>query len=232
MMILLSIALAACQPVHGDKFTAGDLSPAVPEFALLPPDTPLGYAPKPGASRNLTARDIQNIARQAGITTSFQDAVCVEWPMRKLGNAEILEAIRTALRKPEADLVIQDFSLFSVPEGKLEFPMSGLTVPAAGPAFWRGYVTYGNAKRFDVWAKLAISDAGLIDVLSGETVHVVVENGAAQLKLDARAESSGLTGQKVSVRNLRSGKVFLAEVTSRGYVRVDAGESVKGEMEP
>jgi hypothetical protein len=232
MMILLSVVFAACQFVHSEKLTAGDLAQAVPEFAALPPDTPLGYAPKPGASRNLTGRDIQSIARQAGITTTFQDSVCIEWPMRKLERAELLEAMRTALLKPEADLAVQDFSLFPVPEGKVEFLMSGLSVPAAGPAFWRGHVTYGNAKQFDIWAKVTIADAALIDVRSGETVHVVVENGAALLKLDARAESSGLIGQKVSIRNPRSGKVFFAEVTGRGNVRVVAGENIKGEIEP
>jgi hypothetical protein len=230
MMILLSIAIAACQTVHGDRFTAGDLAHAVLEFAALPPDTPLGYAPKPGANRTLTGRDIQNIARQSGITASFQDSVCLEWPMRKLERPELLEAMRTTLLKPDADLAVLDFSLFPVPEGRIEFPMSGLTIPAAGPAFWRGHVTYGNTKQFDIWAKVTISDPTLIDVRSGDTVHVLVENGAAQLKLDARAESSGLVGQKVSIRNPRSGRVFMAEVTARGNVRVFAGEPSKGEL--
>jgi hypothetical protein len=236
MMILLMLGFAACQSVHSDKLTAADLAQAVPEFAALPPETPLGYAPRPGANRNLTARDIQNLARQAGISTNFQDTVCLEWRMRKLERAELLDVMRTTLQQPDADVKILEFSLFPVPEGRLEFPMAGLSIPVNGPAFWRGYVTYGNGKHFDVWAKVVLADSAngkpLIDVRSGETVHVVVENGAAQLKLDARAESSGLVGQKITVRNPRSGKTFPAEVTGRSYVRVIAGEPAKGEMEP
>jgi hypothetical protein len=232
MMILFFLAFAGCLNVHGDKLTAGDLAAVVPEFATVPPDTSLGYAPMPGASRNLTGRDIQRLATKAGIATSFQDSVCVEWRMRKLNRQEVLESMRASLNQPDANVEIEGYSLYPVPEGKIEFPVAGLNHPVSGPAFWRGYVSYSGSKRFDIWAKVRLADSSngnaLIDVRTGDLVRVVVENSFAQLKLEARAESSGLVGQKVTVRNPRSGKTFLAEVIGRNNVRVIAGEPANG----
>jgi flagella basal body P-ring formation protein FlgA len=57
-------------------------------------------------------------------------------------------------------------------------------------------------------------------VRAGETVRVDVWNGAAHLKLDARAEASGFLGQTISVRNPESQKRFLARVEGKGIVSV------------
>ncbi|MBV9506588.1 MAG: flagellar basal body P-ring formation protein FlgA [Acidobacteriia bacterium] len=58
------------------------------------------------------------------------------------------------------------------------------------------------------------------DVLAGETVEVDVWNGSAHLKLDARAEGSGVIGQTIPVRNPLSQKRFLARVDAKGKVSV------------
>jgi flagella basal body P-ring formation protein FlgA len=59
------------------------------------------------------------------------------------------------------------------------------------------------------------------EVRMGETVRVDVWNGAAHLKLDARAENSGSVGQIIAVRNPDSQKRFLARVEGKGKVSVD-----------
>lgn len=227
MMTLLSLALAACLNVHGDKLTAGDFSGVVPEFASLPPDTAMGYAPLPGASRNLSGKDVQRLATQAGISTLFSGSLCFEWKMRKLDRSELANAMRTSLAQPEAKVEVGDFSLSPAPEGLVVFPLTGLSRPAAGPAFWRGYISYSGNRHFDIWAKVQLPALGLnaqtADVRKGALVHILVESGRSRLKFDGRAETSGAVGENVTVRNPRSGKTFQAEVTGHNNVRVLAG---------
>jgi flagella basal body P-ring formation protein FlgA len=54
------------------------------------------------------------------------------------------------------------------------------------------------------------------DVARGDMVVVQVYAGGAYLKLEGRAESSGVTGSTILVRNLSSGKDFRAQVTGKG----------------
>jgi flagella basal body P-ring formation protein FlgA len=58
------------------------------------------------------------------------------------------------------------------------------------------------------------------DVTRGDMVRVDVRAGGAHLMLEALAQSSGVTGSTVTVRNLSSGKDFHAEVTGKGQVAV------------
>lgn len=58
-------------------------------------------------------------------------------------------------------------------------------------------------------------------VLNGETVQVEVFSGGAHLKLEARAETSGVLGQVIPVRNLDSQKRFFARVEGKGRVIVE-----------
>lgn len=60
------------------------------------------------------------------------------------------------------------------------------------------------------------------EVERGDKVDVAVSSGAAQLRLDAVAESSGQIGERVLVRNPASGKRFQATVESKGHVSVTA----------
>jgi len=60
------------------------------------------------------------------------------------------------------------------------------------------------------------------DVERGDKVNVAVSSGAAQLRLDAIAESSGQTGERVLIRNPITGKRFQAMVESKGHVTVTA----------
>ncbi len=58
------------------------------------------------------------------------------------------------------------------------------------------------------------------DVVSGATVKVEVRNGAARLAFDARAETSGRTGDMVAVMNPSNSKVFKAKVVGKNTVLV------------
>lgn len=58
------------------------------------------------------------------------------------------------------------------------------------------------------------------DVAKGDVVQVVVRDGAAQLRLEAKAESDGRTGDTIPVLNLQSRKTFSARVEAKGRVVV------------
>jgi flagella basal body P-ring formation protein FlgA len=58
------------------------------------------------------------------------------------------------------------------------------------------------------------------DIAPGELVTVDVFAGGAHLTLKARAQSAGVTGSTILVRNLSSGKDFQAQVTGKGRVTV------------
>jgi flagella basal body P-ring formation protein FlgA len=58
------------------------------------------------------------------------------------------------------------------------------------------------------------------DVARGDLVVVQVFAAGAHLKMEGRAESSGVTGSTIVVRNLSSGKDFRAQVTGKGQAEV------------
>lgn len=57
-----------------------------------------------------------------------------------------------------------------------------------------------------------------MDVARGALVRVDVFEGAAHLSLEALAESSGMKGSFITVRNLSSGREFRAEVAGKDHV--------------
>ena len=59
-----------------------------------------------------------------------------------------------------------------------------------------------------------------MDVARGDIVRVEVRLGNAHLSLDARAETSGMKGSTITVRNLGSGRDFQAQVAGKDQVTV------------
>jgi flagella basal body P-ring formation protein FlgA len=57
--------------------------------------------------------------------------------------------------------------------------------------------------------------------MRGEMVGVEASYGAAFLKYEVRAETSGHVGEMVGVRNVESGKTFRAKVIRQGWVAVE-----------
>jgi flagella basal body P-ring formation protein FlgA len=58
------------------------------------------------------------------------------------------------------------------------------------------------------------------DVARGDLIVVQVFAAGAHLKMEGRAESAGVTGSTILVRNLSSGKDFRAQVTGKGQAEV------------
>lgn len=222
----------ACLKVSGDQITAGDLARAAPAFSALPGNLTLALSPLPGAHRGLTGSEIQRIASQHGVKTDFHDTVCFEWPMHQLDRSEVLKAMHDALGQDGAELI--DYSLFPAPPGTVVFPLPGLNRQTSGMSFWRGYVQYGADRKFNIWAKVkldaSVAPAARAEVVGGTRVSVLVHSGAAELKFEAQAITTGTTGQTVTIRNPRSGRSFAAEVIGKDAVAVQAGAS-QGESE-
>jgi len=66
------------------------------------------------------------------------------------------------------------------------------------------------------------------DVERGQTVLVEVHSGAAVVKIEAKAESSGRRGDTVAVRNASSGAMFRAQIEGKGLVSVKCHSASRG----
>jgi flagella basal body P-ring formation protein FlgA len=155
---LLSMAIAGCLSLGtgADRITAGDLAARVPAFAALAPDTSLVPAPLAGARRTFHAAELRRILSRAGVDAAPESEVCVERAMGPLDADRLREAM--SRRYPGASISILDFSHAPAPAGEIEFPPSGLRETNDG-ALWSGYVVYGLAHRFPIWAKVRIASS-------------------------------------------------------------------------
>lgn len=289
MMPVALFALSGCLAVNSASASirAADLVPALPGIAVLPPDAAVAPAPAPGVTRVFRAPELRMLAARFHIDLLPAQEICVTRPV----SAPDPDRLRAAMRRtlPEARIELVDYSRQPVPDGELEFPLTGLRTARTGSdnaVLWVGTVRYGGNRRFGVWTKarvmvqvrrvLAAVDlrpgkavaAGEIqvvereepfaagsfaaqaeevagrlprlpiragsairagelegpkDVLRGDTVQVEVRNGAASLKLEARAESSGTVGETVFVSNPESHRRFRARVEGKGVVSVTTG---------
>jgi flagellar basal body P-ring formation protein FlgA len=68
-----------------------------------------------------------------------------------------------------------------------------------------------------------------MDVARGALVRVDVFEGAAHLSLEARAETAGMKGSFITVRNLSSGREFRAEVAGKDHVIL--GNNTEGSIQ-
>jgi flagella basal body P-ring formation protein FlgA len=85
--------------------------------------------------------------------------LCFERLMEMLTADTLISAMRITPGFEQAQIDIVEFSRFAVPRGHLEFPREGLvggSEPAAG-ALWRGFVRYGENRKFAIWARARIS---------------------------------------------------------------------------
>jgi|SRR5579872_5693163 len=284
--------LDGCYPIQDDRIYARDVATAVPAFAGVPADFALGYAPAPGSRRIFKGDALEKLARNQGVTAETLPDVCFERAMATLTAEEILKAMHDAwgmgnVNGSDVRMELRSFSPQIAPQGKVVFPRTGLQLPATSDpqaeVVWRGYVIYGNNRRFGISARARISTTttrviavadlsvgdpvrddqvrlesfdtfalddrparsldevvGLVprmlirsgatvlrsqlgrapEVARGDVVKVEVTAGGAHLLLEGRAETDGVTGKTILVKNLSSGKDFRARVTGKDKVSV------------
>jgi flagellar basal body P-ring formation protein FlgA len=154
----------SCRFINSDKIPGADLSRALPEFSALPPNAVVGYAPQPGSRRVLQYPELRRIGAPYGITPAPDAHVCFEWRLRRISDDDVRSAIRETLKTPEARVEIIAMNPGLAPEGSLIYPLAGLpsaiAIDPAVPVTWRGYVLYGETRKFQVWARVKVSAAG------------------------------------------------------------------------
>jgi len=169
----------ACLAIHSDQITGEDLGRALPAIARIPHDAIIANAPAPESERIFAWPELQRIGRQYGVELPVRTRVCFEWKMRSLSADDVRAAIRESLQGQDARIEVLAISKSKAPEGKLVFPLSGLSastnMDATTPVSWRGEVVYDSSHRFTVWARVRLATATTRVVakellLPGETV--------------------------------------------------------------
>jgi flagella basal body P-ring formation protein FlgA len=179
-MILAAAVAAGCMAVAGERITAADLARAVPAFAALAPETPLGYAPAPGARRLYFAPELARLAARHGIAPGPPAAACFERAVERIDEARVKAALQAALGDQTAQIELVEYSRYPAPSGELEFSR-----PAAGALLWRGRVRYAGNRSVPVWARARVRARGpravaLADLRPGRPVaaaEVRIEDG-------------------------------------------------------
>ncbi|MBZ5575923.1 MAG: flagellar basal body P-ring formation chaperone FlgA [Acidobacteriia bacterium] len=184
MIGLPPVALAACLALRAasDQVRAGDLAAAVPAFAGLPADTALGWAPAPGIARVFSPAELRRLAARFGTAPAPQEGLCVERPVGPLDPARVQTALQAQV--PGGAITVLDYSRQPVPEGVLEFPLSGFG-RGAGATYWNGFVRYGGGRRFAVWAKVQVRVSAPV-VVAAEELKPGRPIEAAQVRLETR----------------------------------------------
>lgn len=156
-----------CLPVRDDRIYARDVAAAVPAFSNVAADFALGYAPAPGIRRVFKGDALQRLARNQGVAAELVEAlpdVCFERAMATIQAADVLGAMRAAWGPDGGAGVRMELRSFSpqiAPQGTVVFPRTGMQLPAASDpqaeVVWRGYVVYGNNRRFGISARARIT---------------------------------------------------------------------------
>src|SRR6266540_7369745 len=109
MMPLAAFAVGACLAVGpaSDQIVAGDLAAAAPEWAAIPPETPLGLAPAPGVQRVFRLPELRRLAQRWNLAAQPERELCVTRPVAIPDPADLLAAMHRQL--PGAHIEIVDF---------------------------------------------------------------------------------------------------------------------------
>lgn len=172
----------------------------------------IANAPAPESQRIFAWPELQRIGRQYGVDLPAKTRVCFVWQMRSLSADDVRAAIRESLQGQNARIEVLAISKSKAPEGKLVFPLSGLSastnVDATTPVSWRGEVIYDSTHRFTVWARVR---------LAATTTRVV----AKELLLPGQTvDSSQIEVQTVDDFPLRNNTTHsLDEVIGRATLR-------------
>lgn len=161
LLIAMMNHSASCQTVNGERILGADLSKALPSFSSIPADEIIGYSPAPGLRRVFQYAELTRLGRKFRIEVPAEAQACFERQLRPVEEEAVRSVIRESLRSPQARVEILAMSREPAPEGRLVFPVTGLSVATAidpqTPVIWRGYVLYDKNWKFALWARVRIS---------------------------------------------------------------------------
>ena len=234
------LAGGSCRAVDGDRIFASDLARALPVFAQLDPGLMITYTPAPGLERTLSRRRLQRLARRYGLPDSKVKSVCFKRRVVPLTRKRLLGALRAALKRPDAELELMDFSQAPVPVGKRRFRLSQLPRPPrgrAGPVVWRGVLLYGEHRSVPVWARVRIAVrrrclVAVHDLAAGQPIRAadVVEKTVREFPTapPAARTPTEVVGSKPR-RRIRAGEPLVLRWLERPN-DIEQGETVRVEV--
>ena len=158
LLLAAVVPAAACHPINSDRIYARDLAAVLPLFASLPADLAVGYSPAPGWQRTFHAAELQRMAKANHVEGTVSQDVCFGWTMAVPEPDQIVAAMKKSLAAHDVRIEMVDRSRMPAPAGELVFPLTGASVRSAAPVLWRGYVTYGAGRRFNVWESVLITE--------------------------------------------------------------------------
>ena len=227
-----------CQAVSGDRILGEDLIRALPVFNGMPRDAVIGYSPAAGTRRDFSPSEIARIGARYHVKVPAGTQTCFEWQMRPLTEQDVSAAIRDSLHAPQARVDIVAMSKSAVPQGRLVFPLTGLTTTGshdpALPPTWTGYVLYSSERKFSVWARVKVS-ATMMRVVAVQSVPAGSVIDASHVRLEAYDDFPAQNGLarnldevvgRVSRRSIRAGlPIFLADLVEP--LQVQRGDLVQ-----
>ena len=157
LVLAATVASAAdCTVVAGPRILGSDLKRAVPELEHVDDAMVIGFTPEPGMERRLGPVE----ARRFGLPAA--EGACFRRQSRPLDESSILAAIRRGFGDRQVTVELLDHLLASLPDGQLQFPLSGLARPATAsanqPVIWRGQLVYDGNHTLPVWAKVRLAE--------------------------------------------------------------------------
>jgi flagella basal body P-ring formation protein FlgA len=174
-----------CHAIETDAIYGRDLAAAEPAFASISPDAHVSRAPVPGMERVFGPPELRRLAREYGVAPAvFVKNVCFVWPVEPLTSSAIEQALTKTLAGRQPQIKVISWSLGAAPRGELVFPMNGLSAQSDKPAFWKGFVAYGDAKHFAIWANVRIS-IGETHLVLDTSLRAGEEADSAQMHAEA-----------------------------------------------
>jgi len=181
MIPLALFALTGCLAIGPEAagIRAGDLAPLWP--GLSDENAVVSAAPVPGVPRIFAIPELRRLAARFHQSTESLRPICFERPVAPPDPTRLAEAMRRTL--PQGTFEILDYARGPVPEGLIEFPLTGLR--RAGPdGFWNGWVSYGGGRHFSLWARVRVAVTEEL-VLAAEPLRPGATIAASQVRLEA-----------------------------------------------
>jgi flagella basal body P-ring formation protein FlgA len=161
------------------------------------------------------------LAEQSGVKVQSIVDVCFAWPLARLNQSVVLAALRKSFNNPDANIEIAEMTTDRVPQGDLNFPLTGLAVPASldqpVPVIWRGELAYAGNRRLAIWARVRI-DAPVTVVVAVDKLeagHPITSN---QLRTEVRRRFPTLKNTITSIEQI-AGMIPLRSLPPGAEVR-------------
>jgi flagella basal body P-ring formation protein FlgA len=156
-IVLAFLQPIACHTIHSDWIRGRDLAAADPVFAAIPADARVGIAPLPGLERLFRVPDLKRIAVVNHVDAVPAGDMCFAWETAVPDRKQIEAAMERALANRNPNIRILETSLLAAPAGEMVFPLASLTTGSDRISIWRGYVRYGETRRFPIWARAIVT---------------------------------------------------------------------------